>query len=98
MTSIHIDSHANMVFVFKHATIINQSGKSADVMPFLSDCSKLEAVPINDAVVAYDCYHTLETFILVVQNGLYVHSMTVREERMRRVIAEKEGQVTPVPP
>ena len=43
--------------------------------PFLSDCSKLEAVPIVDAVVAYDFPHTLETFILVARNGLYVHSM-----------------------
>ena len=69
MTSIHLDSHENMVFLVKYATIINQSGKSADVVPFLSDCSKLEAVPINDAVVVYDCSHTLETFILVVRNG-----------------------------
>ena len=75
MTSIHLDSHENMVFLVKYATIINQSGKSADVVPFLSDCSKLEAVPINDAVVVYDCSHTLETFILVVRNGLSVHSM-----------------------
>ena len=43
-----------MVVVSQHATIINRSGKSADVRPFLSDCSKLEAVPIVDDVVAYD--------------------------------------------
>ena len=43
--------------------------------PFSSDCSKLESVPIADAVVAYDCPHTLETFILVVVNGFYLHSM-----------------------
>ena len=43
--------------------------------PFSSDCSKLEAVPIVYDVVSYDCPQTLETFILVVQNGLYVHSM-----------------------
>ena len=42
---------------------------------FSSDCSKLEAVPIVDAVVAYDCPHTLETFIIVVRNGFYIHSM-----------------------
>ena len=43
--------------------------------PFSIDCSKLEAVPFVDAVVAYDCPNTLETFLLVVRNGLYVHSM-----------------------
>ena len=43
--------------------------------PFSIDCSKLEAVPFVDAVVAYDCPNTLEIFVLVVRNGLYVHSM-----------------------
>ena len=43
--------------------------------PFSSDCSKLEAFTIFDAVVAYDRPHTLEKFILVVRNGLYFHSM-----------------------
>ena len=75
MTPTQLDSHANMVVVGKYATIINQSGKIANLRTFSSDCSKLEAVPIIDAVVEYDCPHTLETFILVVQNGLYVHSM-----------------------
>ena len=75
MTSTHLDSHTNMVVVGQHATIINIPGKSADVRPLLSDCSKLEAVLIVDAVVVYDCPHTLETFIIVVKNGLYVYSM-----------------------
>ena len=66
MTSTQIKSHVNMVVVGQHATIINQSGKSADMRTFLSDCSKLEAVPIFDDVVAYDCPHTLETFIPIV--------------------------------
>ena len=66
MTSTQLDSHTNMVVVGQHATIINIPGKSADVRPLLSDCSKLEAVLIVDAVVVYDCPHTLEIFILVV--------------------------------
>ena len=41
----------------------------------MSECSKLEEVPIVDAVVAYDFLHTVDTFILFVRNGLYVHSM-----------------------
>ena len=46
ITSIEIDYHANMVVIGHHATIINKSGKISDVRPFLSDCSKLESVPI----------------------------------------------------
>ena len=43
--------------------------------PFSSDCPKLEAVPITDAVVAYDYPHIFETCILVLRNVLYVHSI-----------------------
>ena len=68
MNSTQIDFHASTVVLGKYATIINRSGKSADVRPFSSDCSKLESVPIVDAVVVYDCPHTLETFMLVVRN------------------------------
>ena len=64
MTSTQLDSHENMVVVVQHATIINLSGKSANVRLLSSDCSKLEAVPIVNAVVAYDFPHTLDTFIL----------------------------------
>ena len=75
MKSAQIDSHENMVVLGQQAIIINRSGKSANVSTFSSYCSKLEAVPIVDAVVSYDFPHTLETFILVVRNGLYVHLM-----------------------
>ena len=59
INSTQIYSHENMVVVGKYTTIINRSGKSADVRPLSSDCSKLEEVPILDAVVAYDFLHTL---------------------------------------
>ena len=75
MTPTQLESHENMVVVSQLATIINRSRKSDNVRPFSSDCSKLEEVLIVDSVVAYGCPHTLETFITIVQNGLYVHSM-----------------------
>ena len=53
-TSKQLDSHANMVVVGSHASVFGHSGKSADVRPFSSDCSKLESVPIVDAAMAYD--------------------------------------------
>ena len=68
MISTQLGSHANMLIVGQHATIINLSGKNSYVRPFSSDCSKLEAVPIVDALVAYDCPHILETLIIVVRN------------------------------
>ena len=54
-TKTQLDSHANMVVVGEHAMVFRCSGKSADVQPFSSNYSKLVAVPIVDAAVAYDC-------------------------------------------
>ena len=75
-TSTRLDSHDNMVVVGSHVSVFGHSGKSADVRPFSSDCSKLESVPIVDAAVAYDCPYTMKTYILAVKNALqHVPSM-----------------------
>ena len=74
-TSTQLDSHANMVVVGSHASVFGHSGRSADVRPFSSDCSKLESVPIVDAAVAYDCPYSMETYILAIKNALHVPSM-----------------------
>ena len=74
-TSTQLDSHANMAVVEDHATIFSRSGRKADVKPFASDCSKLESVPIVDAAVAYDCPHSMKTYILAFRNALHVPSM-----------------------
>ena len=52
MTSTQLESHANMAFVGRHATVINRSVKSAEVRPFYKDCSQMTAVPIVDAAVS----------------------------------------------
>ena len=67
MTSTQLDSHVNMAVVGCHSTVINRSGKSADVRPFSKDCSQISAVPIFDAAVAYYLPYTLKTYILVVK-------------------------------
>ena len=36
-TSTHLDSHANMTVAGRHATVINKSGKSADMRLFSND-------------------------------------------------------------
>ena len=64
-----------MVVVGQQATVFGSSGRSADVRPFSSDCSKLVLVPIVDAAMAYDYPFTMRTFILTVRNALHVKSM-----------------------
>ena len=45
MSSIQLDSHANMVVVVKQACIIQLSGESASVRPFSNECSNMEKYP-----------------------------------------------------
>ena len=74
-TLTQLDSYANMVVEGSHSSVFGHSGKSADVWPFSSDCSKLESVPIVDATMAYDCPYSMTTYILAVKNALHVPSM-----------------------
>ena len=51
-------SHANMVVVGKHAAIINDTGRRAEVSPFTPDYESLSKVPIVDAAIMYDLPHS----------------------------------------
>ena len=75
MATTQLDSHANMIVVGRQATVFGSSGKHADVRPFSNNCSKLEAVPIVDAAIAYDCPYSMKTYLLTVRNALHVESM-----------------------
>ena len=69
-----LDSHENMPVVGRHAYIIAETGKKVDVSPFTPDYKPL-TVPLVDATVKYDNPYNGKTYILVVQNALYVLSM-----------------------
>ena len=53
-----LDSHANMVVVGKHSTIIAPTEKSCEVQAFSEECQSLKEVRIVDAAIAYDCAKT----------------------------------------
>ena len=69
-----LDSHANMPVVGKHAYIIAETGKKVDVSPFTPDYKPL-TVPLVDATVRYDNPYNGKSYILVLQNALYVSLM-----------------------
>ena len=71
-----LDSHANMIVLGGFVTIIQPTGQFADVNAFTSDVNSLSRVPIVDAVFAYDCPYTSNTYLIVARNALYVPSMT----------------------
>ena len=49
-----LDSHANMVVIGKNVTILNETGRYAEVAPFTPDYESLHHVPIVDACVEYN--------------------------------------------
>ena len=71
---MELDSHANMPVVGKHAYIIAETGKKVDVSPFTPDYKPL-TVPLVDAMVKYDNPYNGKSYILVLQNALYVPLM-----------------------
>ena len=70
-----LDSHANMVVIGAQGTIIQKTGRYADVNAFSSDVGTMSRVPIVDAAVAYDCPFSGRTILMVARNALYVESM-----------------------
>jgi hypothetical protein len=69
-----LDSHANMPVVGRHAYVISDTGRIADVNPFTPDYKSMQ-VPIVDAAVQYDCPYDGQSYILVIRNALHVPSM-----------------------
>ena len=69
-----LDSHANMPVVGRHAYVISDTGRVADVSPFTPDYSSMQ-IRVVDAAVQYDCQYTGKSYILVIRNALHVPSM-----------------------
>ena len=69
-----LDSHANMPVVGKHAYIIAETSKKVDVSLFTPDYQPL-TVPLVDTTVRYDNPYNGKSYILVLQNELYVPLM-----------------------
>ena len=70
-----LDSHANMVVIGAQGTIIQKTGKYADVNGFSYDVGTISRIPIVDAAMAYDCPISGKMTLLVARNVLFVQSM-----------------------
>ena len=70
-----LDSHANMAVLGNQCTIIQRTGRYADVNSFASYVVLMARVPIVDAALEYDCPHSGRTFLLLSRNALFVESM-----------------------
>ena len=70
-----VDSHANMPVVGREALVVEQSGKTVEVSPFTPDYKPIK-VEVVDAVIQYDSPLNGREYMLVIQNTLWVPSMS----------------------
>ncbi len=63
-----LESHANMPVVGRHAFIISDTGRVANVTP---DYEPMELSIVN-AAIQYDCPYDGQTYILVIRSALHV--------------------------
>jgi hypothetical protein len=75
LSATKLDSHANMAVAGNETTIIARSGAFATVTPFSKDLPAMDMVEIGDAAMCFDDPISLETFILVMKNGLLIPMM-----------------------
>jgi hypothetical protein len=70
-----LDSHANMVVLCCNCFVFKWSGKSCNVQLFDKNLGMAKDVPIVDTAIAYNCPYCFETYILLIQNRLYLLSL-----------------------
>ena len=70
-----VDSHANMPVVGRDALVVEQSGKTVEVSPFTPDYKPIKVAVVN-ALIQYDSPLDGREYMLVIQNALWVPSMS----------------------
>ena len=70
-----LKSHAKMPVVGQNWYILSDAGTFSEVNAF-SPYYETKNIPIVGASVWYDCSHSMMTYILLIQNALYVTSIT----------------------
>eukprot|EP00957_Ditylum_brightwellii_P167101 12720672-Ditylum_brightwellii.AAC.1 len=61
---MELDSHANMLVVGRHAYVISDTGRVADISPFTPDYNSMK-IKIVDVAIQYDCTYNGTSHILI---------------------------------
>ena len=69
-----LDSHANMAVLGKNCFVFERTGRHCDVSAFSPNIATT-SLPIVDAVIVYDCPYSMQSYLLMVRNALYVSDM-----------------------
>ena len=74
-SKLELDLHANMIVLGKNCFVFEWSGKSCNVQPFTESLGVATNILIVDATIAYDCPYSHTSYILIVQNALYMDNL-----------------------
>ena len=69
-----LDSHADTCCVGRHSVVLTRTSQTVRVEGFLPSLGSV-SVPIVTAAIAYDDPHTMQTFVLIVNQALYFKHM-----------------------
>ena len=64
-----------MVVVGKNCTVLNETGRHAEVSPFVLDYERIHKVHVVDDAVEHDDKYSGKSFLLVLHGALLVTSM-----------------------
>ena len=66
-----------MCVLGKHCYLLSElsTARTISVGAFSESAGGLDAVPIVDTMLAYDCEQTSQVYLLVLRNVLYIESM-----------------------
>ena len=70
--SIELDSHADTTVFGKNFIVLTYTGRECDVMPYTDTYESVKGVPIVSAATAWTCMETNRTYILVINEGLWM--------------------------
>lgn len=70
-----LDTHDNMIVLGNEYFSFETTGKTCNIEPSSSGLGIDQNIPIVDAVLAYDCPSTYDTYISIIHNDLLIISM-----------------------
>ena len=68
---MELDSHADTCVLGINFTILEYSGRVCDVYPYSQEYSAIKDIPIVRGATAVQCQETGETYILIINEGLW---------------------------
>ena len=70
-----MDSHTDSLVVGENTIILYNTDMTVNVTPFSDDFGVMTEVPVFHGVVVYDCPIAGDTYMLIINNALYIREI-----------------------